>query len=149
MIRALGLATALAASPAAAQEGAADISGTWAFRADIGLGCTFNGEARLTRPSEKGAPYGCELTAEQICTAPDDTIVIDFVVRQTCVAERSGDRLEIVSTIDTFVRGAPTPAYFPDDFTLAIKSGERMSGFLISGQSADPAEFYRPNGAVS
>lgn len=147
MIRLLaaGLTMGLAGAPGLAQETPApDIAGQWRFMAEIGGDCVFQGEARLT-PTADPSFYGCELKARQTCPSTE----IDYVVRQSCSAERSGDALAIVSMIETFERGEPTPDYFPDDFALTIRSSNHMSGALLSAGGADPAEFRRALEAVS
>ncbi len=131
--------------PAAAQDNGAgrpDVTGSWTFIANVHPACTFTGTATLTATDNPNL-YGCELTANQICE-PD----FDYSVRQTCTARRVGNQLSIRSEITEFLRGEPSDYYFPDNFSLSIKSGQRMFGALISSASFS-AEFIRSEDGIS
>ncbi len=141
-LKALCLAALCAAGAATADETRADIAGSWTFRASVAGACSFGGQAYLT-PTEDADRYGCELTARQAC--PD----FEYVVRQSCVARRTGDQLAINSTIEEFLKGEPTPFYFPDNFALSIKSSDRMAGALLWAGNSEPAEFIRDDGSIS
>lgn len=125
MMRQIALCAFFLALPmlAAAQE--PRIEGQWSFEAWTGDGCTFTGTATLVPPVEPDAPYGCELTARQVCG------VGEWVVRQTCTAKRKGNRVAIKSQIAEFV-GPQSETYLPDDFLLTIDTSKRMFGALHS-----------------
>ena len=145
LLAALGAMAVVLAPSAAAQDAGADrpdISGSWTFVAKIEPACTFTGTARLT-PTDEPDVYDCELTANQFCE-PD----FDYAVRQTCIARRTGNQLSIRSEIAEFLKGEPTPFYYPDNFTLSIKSGDRMFGALVSSSSF-AAEFIRSEEGIS
>ncbi|MEO0982845.1 MAG: hypothetical protein AAFX03_09370 [Pseudomonadota bacterium] len=121
-----------------------NIAGSWTFRAALYDDCEFNGLMRL-RPTDDARTYACELTARQSCPSVD----MEFVVRQSCVARRTGDQLAITSTIEEFLVGEPTPAYYPDNFALSIQSSNRMTGALLSAGDSNAAEFIRDEGSIS
>ncbi|MEL6257661.1 MAG: hypothetical protein AAFQ67_01200 [Pseudomonadota bacterium] len=121
-----------------------DVTGVWSFEAEIGADCSFVGQAQFTSTVEETV-YGCALTARQSC--PD--IGLDMVVAQDCRAERDGDTLMIVSEIREFLKGDPTPFYYPDNFALEIQSSDRMTGWLLWAENSEPAEFVRDIGAIS
>lgn len=143
-LTAILIASALAA-PAAMADSAegANISGNWTFQAHTYDGCDFGGVTRLT-PADRPNFYDCELTARQVCPA----LEIEWVVRQSCIAERNGDRLTIRSEIEEFLVGEPSQSYWPDNFILTVRSDSRMTGSLIS-HGAHPAEFIRQAEGIS
>ncbi|MEM9739233.1 MAG: hypothetical protein AAF829_05135 [Pseudomonadota bacterium] len=113
------------------------IVGAWNFRSFTGDTCDFGGVAHLRAPDPSGV-YPCELTARQVCSAAN----IEWVVRQSCIANRTDNRLIIRSTIEEFLVGDPTPAYWPDNFVLKIRSGDLMTGTLVS-HGSHASEFTR------
>ena len=117
------------------------IEGNWVFQAWTGDGCTFTGNATLSSSDEDGNPASCELTARQVCQTRE------WVVRQTCVATRRGDRVSIKSTIVEFF-SEPSDSYLPDDFLLTIDSSKRMFGALHS-YGIHKAEWTREIGDIS
>lgn len=121
----------------------ANISGQWTFKAYTYDSCDFGGVAELSTTEEPGV-YACELTARQVCPINE----IEWVVRQSCIATRTDDRLTIRSTIEEFLVGEPTPAYWPDNFILKIRSSDRMTGSLIS-HGTHASEFTRQVGGIS
>lgn len=153
MTRALALAAllagaltvpALAEAPANPQADAEyDITGSWNFRSFTSDSCDFGGVARLGLPDDAGT-YPCELTARQVCPPHD----VEWVVRQSCVASRTENRLVIRSTIEEFLVGEPTPAYWPDNFVLSIMSDDRMTGSLVS-HGSHASEFTRQVEGIS
>lgn len=141
---ALLIAAMLAVMPTARADleaGSADISGNWTFKSYTYDACEFGGVVSLI-PTEEDGTYTCELTARQFC--PN----IEWVVRQSCVAKRTDDRLVIQSQIEEFVSGPATVSYWPDNFILKIHSGNRMTGTLIS-HGSHASEFTRETGGIS
>lgn len=123
-----------------AQE--ARIDGSWVFQAWVDdEGCTFTGNATLAPSDESGNPASCELTARQVCQNAE------WVVRQTCTATRTGNRIAIKSTIVEFFT-EPSASYLPDDFLLTIDSSTRMFGALHS-YGIHKAVWTRANGDIS
>ncbi|MEM1106868.1 MAG: hypothetical protein AAGH87_10805 [Pseudomonadota bacterium] len=119
------------------------ISGSWTFVSFTGDACEFGGVARLGLRNDDGT-YPCELTAQQVC--PIDNV--EWVVRQSCVATRTGNQLVIRSTIEEFLVGEPTPSYWPDNFVLKVKSSDFMAGSLIS-HGAHATQFKREVEGIS
>ena len=117
------------------------VTGLWAFESLTHDQCNFTGTAQIYATQTPDL-YGCELTARQDCPMGL------WVVRQSCMAERIGDQLTIQSEIEEFLEGEPTPAYWPDNFVLKIRSNDRMSGTLVShGRHA--TEFTRQMVGIS
>jgi len=144
MIRTLLLSLVLAASSAgsALADGALpNIAGSWAFKSWTYSQCEFSGIANFSATNEPGV-YGCEITARQTCPA------VTWVVRQSCTARQSAERITITSTIEEFLEGPVSDQYWPDNFVLSISGPDRMSGSLIS-HGVHPSEFTRTRGAVS
>lgn len=145
--RALLAAALIAAAPMASADLGAqvssepDISGNWAFKSFTYDACEFGGVATLM-PTEEDNTYSCELTARQFCPS------VEWVVRQSCVAHRTGDRLVIRSQIEEFITGPETASYWPDNFILKIQSGDRMTGSLIS-HGTHASEFTRQAEGIS
>ncbi|MEO0785646.1 MAG: hypothetical protein AAFY10_08085 [Pseudomonadota bacterium] len=119
------------------------ITGSWTFKSYTGDACDFGGVARLSNPTSDGV-YDCELTARQVCPV----VGVEWVVRQSCIANRTDDRLIIRSTIEEFIVGEPTPAYWPDNFVLKIRSGDLMTGSLVS-HGSHASEFTRQIEGIS
>lgn len=136
-------APASAETPEPGAEEAYSIVGSWTFRSYTDDTCDFGGVAHLRAPDESGA-YPCELTARQVCPAWD----VEWVVRQSCIANRTDNRLLIRSTIEEFIVGEPTPSYWPDNFILIIRSGDLMTGSLIS-HGTHASEFTRQVEGIS
>ncbi|WP_300376507.1 hypothetical protein [Henriciella sp.] len=147
MVRLYALALLVAAGgpPAAlAQEAAPpNLAGLWTFEANLDPVCRFNGQARLI-PTGNPDSYDCELTAEQDCPS----IEVRYVVEQSCQANVENDIVTVESTIATFLEGAPTKSYLPDDFALVIRNASHLEGILV-GSSSYPAEWRRAEGAIS
>lgn len=148
MIRALAclVAALMAAGLAAGEDAPApeDVSvlGHWSFVAWTYDGCEFGGTAVLS-PGPTPTRHACELTARQECV--DRT----WVVRQSCIARRSGPQLTIVSQIEEFLEdGGERANYWPDNFILTIRSESRMSGTLIS-HGIHASEFTRMADGIS
>ncbi|MCI4644278.1 MAG: hypothetical protein MRY64_05795 [Hyphomonadaceae bacterium] len=137
----LAMAPAATADLGASVTSPPDISGNWNFRSYTYDECDFTGTARL-RPTEKAGTYSCELTARQAC--PE----IEWVVRQSCIANRTEDRLIIRSTIEQFINGPETSDYWPDNFILKIRSDDLMTGTLVSHGSY-ASEFTRQAEGIS
>lgn len=142
---ALGL---MAAAPLASADLGSDemtsrpiIAGNWVFKSFTYDACEFGGIARLT-PSGEENTFTCELTARQTC--PN----IEWVVRQSCVAHRTGDQLVIRSEIEEFITGPETDSYWPDNFILKIHDGSRMTGSLVS-HGSHATEFTRQAEGIS
>lgn len=123
--------------------GGPNIFGTWSFKSWTYDGCDFGGTARFT-PGEEAGLHSCELTARQSCPAYD----LEWVVRQSCTARQSDDRLTVTSRIEEFLVGEPTPEYWPDNFVLTIRSSNRMTGSLVS-HGTHATEFVRDAGGIS
>ena len=142
------LAMAVLFSPARASADdapePANIAGLWEFVANITDGCTFSGQASLERQDDEG-DFSCELTARQSCPEID----VNYLVRQTCQATRTGEQISVRSAIEEFLEGPPTGNYFPDNFSLFIQDSSHMNGALISGSSAYHAVWTRPEGGIS
>ncbi len=136
------LCTICAAAPAHSEEGV-NLSGSWTFTARISEDCNFDGTAHLTAV-EPGL-YEGELTARQDC--PD--LDITYLVRQATRARMIGNQVSVQSTILEFLEGSETEYYFPDNFTLTIKSDTHLYGALVSSSSAKPAQWYRSNNGIS
>ncbi|MEM1150316.1 MAG: hypothetical protein AAGI03_07140 [Pseudomonadota bacterium] len=143
------IASLFASAPAMAEAPETDeavgysIVGSWNFRSYTEDTCEFGGVAHLRAPDETGA-YPCELTARQDCPVWN----VEWVVRQSCVANRTGDKLIIRSRIEEFIVGEPTPDYWPDNFVLKIKSDNLMTGSLVSHGSY-ASEFTRMAEGIS
>lgn len=125
----------------AQSAGEPDITGNWAFKSYTYDACEFGGVASLV-PTEEEDTYTCELTARQFCPS------IEWVVRQSCIAHRTGDRLVIRSQIEEFITGPETASYWPDNFILKIQTGDRMTGSLIS-HGTHATEFTRQVEGIS
>lgn len=139
-IAVLSLLMTLHPSTASAQETV--IEGNWAFKADTRQRCSFDGTMQLSKLSDDSV-YTCELIAKQTCRT------YQFVVRQSCEVERNDDKLIVLSSIEEFLVGEPTPWYLPDDFALIIQDSENMAGELISGSADFPVKFWRANQGIS
>lgn len=113
------------------------VLGSWTFKSWTYDDCEFGGVARLMAGEEPGV-MACELIARQSCTLPDRR----WVVRQSCVARRTGNQVAIHSTIEEFIEGEPTANYWPDHFILTLREPDRMTGSLIS-HGVHPSEFRR------
>ncbi|MEO0467304.1 MAG: hypothetical protein AAF216_12245 [Pseudomonadota bacterium] len=141
----LGLAVSLPFSANGEAEPTGDplamISGHWAFQSETYDGCNFGGTAYFA-PDEHEGELRCELTARQTC------IAYEWVVRQSCTARLSDNRLVVESEIEEFLVGEPSPSYWPDNFILKIRSSERMTGVLVS-HGSHPTEFVRQTPGVS
>ena len=135
---------AAAAATAEDLENRANLSGMWVFVANIGNACTFTGQAVLTAEAD-GRNYACELTARQSC--PD--LGIEYLVRQSCVATRTGRQISVRARIEEFLEGPPSASYYPDNFSLFIQDSTRMNGALISGGPPRQAVWTRPEGGIS
>lgn len=120
-----------------------DLAGLWTFEAELDPVCRFNGQARLM-PTGNPDKYDCELTAEQDCPSAG----IRYVVEQSCHVNVKAETVAVESTIETFLEGAPTQNYLPDNFTLVIRNASHLEGILV-GSSAYPAEWHRAKGAIS
>lgn len=136
-------AAASSEAPAPGGEEAYTIVGSWNFRSFTNDACDFGGVMHLQAPDATGA-YPCELTARQVCPVND----VEWVVRQSCIANRTDNRLVIRSTIEEFVVGEPTPSYWPDNFILKIRPGDLMTGSLIS-HGTHASEFTRQVEGIS
>ncbi|MEL6257662.1 MAG: hypothetical protein AAFQ67_01205 [Pseudomonadota bacterium] len=134
-----------AALPAAPQSAPQDIIGAWAFETNRyhGGACRLRGTLHL-RDNKTADSYACALTAVEECDFDEPS-----VVEQSCQAERTGDALTILSTVDAIrqpVDGSLT--YYPDNFALTVESPDQMIGFLLSAVEAT-AEFRRTSEAIS
>lgn len=117
------------------------IHGHWSFQSETYDGCAFGGTAYFNAPNGTSV-VSCELTARQSC------VEVEWVVRQSCTATRTGDRLIIDSQIEEFLVGEPSTLYWPDNFILKIRSDDRMAGRLIS-HGSHPTVFVRREAGVS
>lgn len=110
------------------------VLGDWRFETTVyDGGCKMTGAMTITRGASPGT-YACRFTATEVCPSVRTT------ARQTCTATRSGDALEVTSTIVALA--PPDSPYVPDDWTLTIRSASRMTGELRSADIA-PVEFFR------
>lgn len=125
------------------EPGETSIFGNWNFKSWTYDDCEFGGTAWFA-PGEEDGLHACELTARQYCPAFN----LEWVVRQSCTARQSGQRLTITSQIEEFLVGEPTPRYWPDNFVLTIRSPDRMTGSLVS-HGTHATEFVRDAGGVS
>lgn len=118
------------------------IDGNWIFEADTRSRCTLEGTLQLV-PLSDGSAMACEIIARQTCPSRK------FVVSQSCEIERNDTQLIIISTIDEFLEGEPTPRYLPDNFALVIEDSATMVGQLLSGHTSIRAKFWRTNQGIS
>ena len=131
---AAAVAFAAAASPATAQpqRDAASVLGAWRFdttRYDgaDGRSCKMTGTMTIVRGARANA-FACTFIATEDCTWGS------WSAQQRCTATRTGDKLEITSTI---VRLTPTNiSYAPDNWALTIRSSDLMVGELHSADVA-------------
>ena len=142
-LAAAAVLTAPAALADAELEADTNVFGNWTFKSWTYDGCDFGGTAHFS-PGEEASLHACELTARQSCPA----FGLEWVVRQSCTARQSGERLTITSTIEEFLVGEPTAAYWPDNFVLTIRSPNRMTGSLVS-HGTHATEFVRSAGGIS
>jgi hypothetical protein len=128
----LGVAAAEAQDDAGA---AADIVGNWSFETEVyDVTCHMEGELVL-KASGTADVYLGDLVAFESCRGQQI-----YEARQSVVARRDGERLEIVSTL---VRVLPSPEHYaPDNFELTIVNGALMVGELRSADIAS-ATFRR------
>lgn len=123
----LAAGTLVLAGPALAQSAAPSIEGRWCFQTEEYYSfeqCSMRGEINLTRTGE-GA-YRCTLLTEETCDVVPELITSE----QVCTAERDGAALEVQSTV---IRFTPEGAsYYPDYFSLAVRSAGEMSGRMFS-----------------
>jgi len=117
------------------------IHGHWSFQSETYEGCAFGGTAYFGPPNGTSV-IRCELTARQSC------VEVEWVVRQSCTATRTGDRLIVESQIEEFLVGEPSTLYWPDNFVLKIRSEDQMTGRLIS-HGSHPTVFVRRDAGVS
>lgn len=121
---------------------AIDISGAWGLETTARFhdgDCRLDGDAEIALRPEGG--YACELKVVQSCLTGR---VIQ--TRQRCSAEQTGDRVRIVSEIESVdPEGWP---YYADNFRLTILHAGRMDGVLDSIVSA-PVTFFRRDGPVA
>lgn len=117
------------------------IAGHWSFQSETYDGCAFGGTAYFSPPTDT-TEIACDLTARQNCVA------YEWIVRQSCVAKRSENRLVVESKIEEFLAGEASPAYWPDNFVLTIESGDRMTGVLVS-HGTHATEFVRTAEGIS
>jgi hypothetical protein len=134
----VALAIALCPLEADAQNddgAAANIAGGWSFETEVyDFTCHMTGELIL-EPSGTPDVFLGDLVAYESCNGSQI-----YEARQSVIARRKGDHLEIVSTL---VRVLPSPsAYAPDNFDLTIVNGALMEGELRSADIA-PATFRR------
>jgi hypothetical protein len=138
---AIGLCSLGAAAQSGDQGAAADIEGGWSFETAVyDITCHMTGELIL-KPSGTADVYLGDLVAYESCNGRQI-----YEARQSVIARRDGDRLEIASTL---VRVLPSPEnYAPDNFALTIVNGALMEGQLRSADIA-PATFRRREALVS
>ncbi|MEO9970345.1 MAG: hypothetical protein ABJG15_11095 [Hyphomonadaceae bacterium] len=132
---------AFGSAPAQAQQ-APEFAGSWTFKAWIGQACEFTGIARISPIPDADGTYTCQLTANQSCE------LVEWTVRQTCIAKPQGDRLWVKSEIAEFIGDTESSSYLPDDFLLTIDSAKRMFGALHSA-GVFKAEWIRDEGVTS
>ncbi len=120
-----------------------NIAGSWTFTARVDPTCTFGGTAHLQQTSP--GRFQCELTARQSCSGLPE----DYLVRQTCEASILGNQVSVRSQIVEFLNGFESPFYYPDNFTLTIRSDTFMYGALISAGGRRPSEWRRSEEGVS
>ena len=134
----LALAMAVMATPIAAAQPAAQAStsvlGAWRFdtaRYDVGTdgrSCRMSGAMTIVRGAHAGE-FDCSFVSTERCTWGA------WSAAQTCTATRTGDKLEITSTI---VRLTPANiSYAPDNWSLTIRSTDLMVGELRSADIAN------------
>lgn len=125
----LGAAPAALAQPSRAQPAPA-ITGVWRFETapyDGGV-CRMTGEMTVAR-TRTANDFTCTFTATEHCGDRS------WSAEQTCTARRSGDRLDITSTIVRL--SPPNLSYAPDNWSLAIRSSDLMVGELRSADIAN------------
>jgi hypothetical protein len=138
---ALALAPAAPAQDDASAGASADITGEWVFEtAPIMDGCDLGGRASI-RPGPSAGDYQCSITAREVCPGR-----FDFTAKETCVAKRAGDTLNISSRLDSVTPS--TDRYYPDNFSLTIIDSSNMKGALFSISNTS-ARFHRENGPIS
>lgn len=148
-LAAMFVAGLMAASPAlAGNEGdtdPTDVLGTWSFQTKPYRNgqCMMTGTMHLAPHPDPGR-YVCELTAVEMCSMWGRS-----VVRQSCQASRFGNQISIRSEIEEMLESKIEGlVYVPDNFTLTVKSADRMFGALVSAVTA-PAEFRRATDGIS
>ncbi len=132
------------AGAAIAQPAAPNVLGAWRFETarydvDNGGGCQMTGSMTITRGPSANV-YACRFIATETCPWGE------WSAEQTCVATRTGAKLEIESTI---VKLTPaTTSYAPDNWSLTIRSSDLMMGELRSADIAD-VQFRRGPAIIS
>lgn len=123
-----------------------DISGTWAFTANIHNSCTFNGEAHIaSRIDTSQSDYDCELTAHQTCADGYEALV-----RQSCIVRNTRGQIWLKATIEEFLVGHQDGNYKPDNFSLSVQSPDEMVGVLTNSNGQRPAVWTRKReGSIS
>lgn len=120
---------------------APSIAGAWGFEtAPYQSGsCRMTGAMTIAR-SRVANEYTCTFIATERCTWGE------WSAEQRCTARRTGDRLEIVSTIVKLT--PPGTSYAPDNWSLTVRSSDLMVGELRSADIAG-VQFRRGPALVS
>jgi hypothetical protein len=149
----------LCATPSAtAQKSQADISGQWRFKSSLFEDdCTMTGTISFV-PAKSGA-FACSFVIETSCKYNTDRMQEYWRVSQTCVAKKTGDRVQITSRIGQIEAasyfGAPhttsaRAAYMPDNFDLRLNSsGAEMTGHLFDPSRKVPMRLWREGELLS
>jgi hypothetical protein len=110
------------------------ISGAWTFQTAPydgdrdGRSCTMKGSMVIVQgrtPNE----LTCTFTATETCPFGE------WVAEQTCTAKRTGDKLDITSTVRRVTPN--TVSYAPDNWQLTIRTSDLMVGELRSADIAN------------
>jgi hypothetical protein len=132
---------AVCGAAAAQPKGEASIAGAWRFetsRYQSGA-CQMTGSMTIARARGANA-YTCAFIATERCRWGE------WSAEQRCTAQRTGDRLEIASTIVRLT--PPGTSYLPDNWSLTIRSSDLMVGELRSADIAG-VQFRRGPALVS
>jgi hypothetical protein len=143
LVALVGSASALAQPKKGASPPA--ITGAWSFQTAPydgdrdGRTCSMRGAMTIT-PGRDASTLNCVFTAIETCPFGE------WTAEQTCTAKRTGDKLEIASTIRKVTPS--TVSYAPDNWSLTIRSGDLMVGELRSADIAN-VQFRRGPAYVS
>lgn len=137
------LAITLVSGVAVAQpkRAPANIAGAWRFETAPydGGACRMTGSMTIVQ-SRTGGDYTCTFIATERCNWGE------WSAEQSCTAKRTGEKLEITSTIVRL--SPPGTSYAPDNWSLTIRSPDLMVGELRSADIAG-VEFRRGPALVS
>lgn len=133
-VLALGATAGVVSAQPQARAVAPVITGAWRFQTRPydgdrdGRACSMRGTMTIVQGRQSSA-LTCTFVATETC--PHGA----WTAEQTCTATRTGDKLEIASTIRRVTPS--TVNYAPDNWSLTIRTSDLMVGELRSADIAD------------